>query len=144
MPPLRDDDGGLTLPGTMALLGVAISLLGGVGMVAAGVGLQGEKRYSGVVGMIVSGAMAFVYAGLVAYIWLSAIAWPASILPLLLALLCAVLFLLAAHSASLLRRHPPPADYNVVTDEWIQAYRARRREQREEMTPSADQWDQMD
>jgi hypothetical protein len=111
-------------------LNMITSFVGGMALLAAGVGLTGEKRLSGRLAMVIAGLMTLLYVG-------SAIAfavldgrWGAMILAGVLGVVCGGLFLAAAHCAAILKRHPPPADQNVVTDEFLERYRREREERR--------------
>lgn len=93
------------------------SFVGGLGAAATGLAMQHERRTSGRNGMIVSGIMTVVflaYAGFSIF-WQPALA-RGLIAGAMLALWLAM-FLLAGHSAELLKRFPPPA----TDSQWTQS-----------------------
>jgi Trk-type K+ transport system membrane component len=115
---------------TITMLNIVLAVAGGLGMVAFGVGLQGEKRNSGTGAMVTSGVLCVVALGsIVGYIALGP-SFFGAVVVLHYAIACGVLFLLAGHSASLLKSYPPPADQNVVDDAWLEDYERDRRSRR--------------
>ncbi len=109
---------------------VLAAVSGGLAMVAFGIGLQGEKRSSGLGAMISSGMLALVamLCGISYLVWGPAIG--RAIIAGLEFATATVLFLLAGHSADELRRHPPPENQSVVDDEWLEEYARNRRARR--------------
>lgn len=115
------------LPAAMLTIGVATTLIGGFGLVAVGVGLQGERPSSGPVAVVLTALMAIVYWGTCAVLIVKTGSWSYALTPAVFALASTVLFAVAVHCAAVLRRFPPPPDQNVVTDEFLEEYRKRRR-----------------
>jgi len=118
------------LPAAVLTLDVAVTLVGGLGLLAAGIGLYGEKRGSGTVAAVTAGAMSAVY-------WASCLAfalrtgsWASSLTAAAFGVVSTLLFLLSLHSAAILRKFPPSPDQNVVTDEFLERYQRERRERR--------------
>lgn len=119
------DDANLAL--ALTTMNVLVAVAGGLGLIAFGVGLQGQRRGSGTGAMITAGLLGLTGAvSAVLYVALAS-AWIRGGVVLLYALINVVLFLLAGHSAALLRAHPPPDDLNVVDDAWLEAHRRSRR-----------------
>lgn len=106
----------------------ATSLVGGIGLMTVGTGLQAERRTSGRDAMIVTGCMVGIYSCVCALLLFSIGSWVAAIPVGILAVISAVLFMLAGHSASILRKYPPPPDQNVVTEEFRRKFNEERRE----------------
>ena len=109
-------------------LGVIIlltTMIGGVGLLAAGIGLQGEHPNSGKLAMIVSGAMTVVLFGLGVFLYIETVSWLHVVVPFGAGAVCAVLFLLAGHSAAILKAHPPPADRNVAPADFVDPLHSR-------------------
>jgi hypothetical protein len=103
-----------------------LTLLGGLALLAGGIGLQGERRGSGAFSAVVAGLVALGYAGAGLFLLRTGAAPALGVVALLFALIATVLFLLAAHSHQVMRRHPPPADLNVVDDEFLAEHSRRR------------------
>ena len=116
------------LPATLYKMSVAVALVGSMGMIAAGWALQGEVRRAGETGLAVTGLMGLTFATFGVVLLIMTRAWLMGIIELLLAGGGAVLFALAAHSASVLRRYPQPKDRNTLAQEAIQAADLRRQE----------------
>jgi len=116
----------LTVTTIVVLSGVA----GGLGLVALGIGLQGERRGAGASAMMVAGALAAIGWIVVAAYVIVGPAWGGALVTAVWSAINTVLFLLAGHSAAILKRHPPPADQNVVDDAWLEQYERERRESR--------------
>lgn len=101
------------------------TFLGGLALVAFGIGIQGEKYGSAFWGAISAGALVLLWL-VCASIWgLAAGAWLRAGLALLLAGLNAMLMLLAAYSARTLRLFPPPPDESVVSGEFVRQFEHR-------------------
>lgn len=116
----------LTVTMVMILSGVA----GGLAMVTLGIGLQGEQRWSGLGAMFVVGSLAVIGSiGAVLYI-IHGPAWGRAVLAGGWSAVNTILFLLAGHSAWILKRNPPPKDQNVVDDAWLERYERERHEAR--------------
>ncbi len=109
---------------------VLAAVVGGLAMMALGVGLLGDRRRSATGAMIASGLLAVInLAGAVLYVVFGP-AWLRMVVVAFLGACNTVLFLLAGHSAAVLREHPPPADQGVVDGAWLEAFerdRAARR-----------------
>lgn len=103
-------------------LGVIIlltTMIGGIGLLTAGIGLQGEHPKSGRLAMIVTGAMTVVLFGLGVVLYIETGSWLRVVVPFGAGAVCAVLFLLAGHSAAILKAYPPPADRNVAPADFV-------------------------
>lgn len=114
------------LPTAILTLSLVVTFLGGIAWMAVGVGLQGERPGSGVAAMIVSGILTALYV--VATVWLIAAAqlFLPAVFPIGMALVSFAVFMLAAHSATVLRRFPPPPDQSAATPEFLDEYRQKR------------------
>ena len=115
------------LAAALLTIGAAATLVGGVGLVGAGIGLQGERPSSGIVAALVTGFLSLLFWSICGLYFFKTESWGGRIASLLFAGLSTSLFGLAARSAILMRRFPPPPDQNVVTDEFLEQYRTRRR-----------------
>ena len=85
------------------------SFAAGLGCLAAGIGLQHERRRAGQLAMLVSGLAGTYFAAFLVF----GILHPAIgrlLVAAVMVLIWLVLFLLAGHSAELLKRYPPPRD----------------------------------
>ncbi len=123
------------LPSALMTIVLLNTFIGGLAMMAAGVGLQGERRSSGRVALIVTGLMDFCYfAIMIAYIVALGRILPALIV-FLLSLVIAVMFALAKNSASILRKFPPPPDLNAATPELLEEFRQKRFERLKHYEP---------
>lgn len=104
------------------------SFIAGLALVATGVGLQGERPTAGRWALVAASALALLWWGCVAALWLdSAPIWQLGTAALV-ALLCTALFLLAGNCARILKLHPPPRDQNAVNDAFLREYSSRRHE----------------
>lgn len=121
----------------LAALGVGLltTFVGGVALVAMGVGLTGERRYSGAAASAVALIMTVMYAALSGVLLLAVGSMVTSIVAAVFAIVCGVLFLLAAHSASVLRRFPPPADQAKATEAFLEEQRRQRAERLKNFEP---------
>lgn len=115
------------LPATLALASVLVTLLGGLGVFAAGVGLYGEKPSAGPLGWIATLGASLAYWALAALQFFGADSIRGALFPAALALLMSFLFFLAVEAAAVMRRHPPPPDQNRVTDDWLERQKQKRR-----------------
>ncbi len=115
------------LPAAVLTIGVVTTLVGGIGLVAVGVGLHGERRGSGRTAVALTAVMAAIYWGAGILLIIKTASWSYSLAPALFALATTGLFTLAVHSAAVLSRFPPPPDQNVVTDEFLKDHLERRR-----------------
>lgn len=111
-------------------LGLLTTFLGGIALATVGLGLTGQTRRSGTLAMIVSLAMTCVYAGIAGTLVFTANLTPSALVSGAFALMCLMLFLLAGHSASLLRRFPPPPDQNKATKAFLEEHDRQRAERR--------------
>lgn len=116
------------LPAAILTIDVAATLIGGIGLLAAGIGLCGERPGSGTFAAIVNSVLSLVYWLSCAVLAVKAGSWPGSLTAAAFALVTTALLLLSLHSAAVLRRFPPPADQNVVTEEFIERHSRRHRE----------------
>ena len=93
------------------------SFAGGLGAAATGLAMQHERRTSGRNAMIVSGVMTAIFLAYSVFV----IFWQPALMRGLgagaMAALWLAMFLLAGHSAELLRRFPPP----VTDSQWTQS-----------------------
>ena len=123
------------LPAAMITILILVSFVGGLALIAAGVGLQGERRRSGIVAMTVSGLMVpcYVVVAIILLVALNRIFTAIGIL--VLALPAGVLFMLAGYSASILRKFPPPPDLNAATPELLEEFRRKRLERLKHYDP---------
>ncbi len=119
------NDANVTL--TVTTINVLAAVAGGLAMVAFGIGLQGERRRSGVGAMIATGALSAIGTTSVIVYVAFAGAWIRAMFALLYTAANVVLFLLAGHSAAILKRHPPPENLNVVDDAWLEEHERTRR-----------------
>ena len=123
------------LPSALMTVALLTTFVGGGGLLAVGVGLQGERPSSGRAAMLASGAMAACYF-IIAVSYVVALGRIFSALIVFaLGLLAAVLFMLAGHSASILRQFPPPADLNAATPELLEEFRQKRLERLKHYEP---------
>ncbi len=117
-----------TLPWTVAMLSTVLSFAGGLGRVAGGLGLQGERPSSGRWALGISGLLAAVWwLRLAVDLWWWA-GWGRLLVNACLAVAAVLLFLLAGNCARLLRLHPPPDNLGGVSDEYLEEYSRRRHE----------------
>ena len=115
------------LSNALLTIGVAATLLGGVGLVGTGIGLNGERPSSGIAAASLTGLLCVVFWSIFGLYCLKTDSWSGRITSLFFAGLMSSLFALAIQAAMLLRRFPPPPDQNVVTEEFLEQYRTRRR-----------------
>lgn len=115
------------LPAAVLMIGVVTTLIGGIGLVGVGIGLTGERPGSGRAGLLLTAVMGIIYSAATVLLALYGDSWLQCLPAAAFTAGTLVLFLLAAHSASVLSRFPPPPNQNVVTDEQLQADRERRR-----------------
>ena len=111
----------------MATLQIVASLVGGLGLIAAGIGMQSERPRSGAVGMWSSGLLMLGCGVAIAARVIHGSPIPGLIVPVVMGVVTTAMFLLAGHSRQILRRFPPPADQYVVDDEFLEEYRLKRR-----------------
>ncbi len=107
---------------TIALVCIVTTSIAGLGLIATGLGLQGERRGSGLWALAVTGILALVWWGsMVGFVWVSAVYWKI-IVAAFFAGISTVLFLLAGNSSRILKLYPPPDDLSVVSDEFLEEY----------------------
>jgi hypothetical protein len=111
----------------LAMVNIVTTFLGGFGLLASGLGLQGEHPRSGLAGMAASGVLTIGWIGTAVAYGAWAQLWGAAAIAGAVGVGALGLFLLAGNSARILREHPPDANRNVVTDEFIEAQRQKRR-----------------
>ncbi len=116
------------LPSALSAAGLLTSLLGGLGLLAAGIGLYGERPSSGPLAVAVSACMAILYwAGFV--LWVVKVqTWGRACVFAIFAVVMTVLFPLALHSAKVLRRFPPSPQESIVTEETLRKLTRRTRD----------------
>ena len=119
------------LIGAALTIGTLTSGIGGVALLAVGIGLQGEHPQSGRVGVAVTTTMTLIYVMVAAtLLWRTQLS-VASITAVVFVVCSVILLSLAAHSARVLKLHPPPADRSAVTEEQLEEMRDRRRRRHE-------------
>lgn len=112
------------LPAAALTVGIFTTLVGGIGLGAVGMGLQGERPTSGRAAVVVTTVLAGLYWGLFFLLLLApAGSWLFALVAAVLAVGSTILISLAAHSADLLRRFPPPTDQNVVREDDLEGTR---------------------
>jgi len=116
---------GERLPATVMSIGLAVAVIGSLGMIASGMALSGELRRSGMLAMAVSGAVTLPWV-VTSLILLMCPGHRLAAIPFaLLAVGGTVLLLLAAHSSALLQDYPP-MDRDQATQEALKAYQRRK------------------
>jgi hypothetical protein len=113
-------------------LDAVVTVVGGLALVAAGIGLYGERPGSAKLAMAVSGGLAVASWTSSAIMLLKGGIWGLALVGAILGAVCAVLFLLGAHSAAVLHKFPPPADRAEATEEFLRQYRREREERRKQ------------
>jgi len=104
------------LPQTLPLLSLLATLLGGLGLLAAGVGLYGERPSAGPLALMVTPLLAVVFGGVAVAQVVTVGAWRGAILPGLFCVVTGLLCVPAVGAAAELRQFPPPPDQNAVRD----------------------------
>lgn len=110
-------------------IGVAASFVGGLALAAVGVGLQGERASSGRIGLVAAALLFAIFSAVAGLLGFADSRWGAAIVPIVLAVVMLVLFLLSLRSSHLLRRFPPPP-HTEATEEVLDEIRKRREERR--------------
>ena len=123
------------LPSALWTILLITSLIGGLAMAAVGVGLQGENRNSGRVALVISAIMGLAYFCVAGVFIVAADRVFPALVAIVLAALAALMFLLAGHSATVLRQYPPPPDLNAATPELLEEYRQKRLERLKHYEP---------
>ncbi len=108
-------------------LGMILTLIGGLGLAATGIGLQGERPRSGGAGMIAAGFFTAAQATTAILLVQRSGSWAPAVVPGLLAVVGAVLFMMAGYSRQLIRRYPPPPDQSKATEEFLREVQRRPR-----------------
>ena len=109
----------------ISLACITTTWVAGLGMIATGLGMQGERPSSGRWAMVVVAILAIVWlAGAIGLWWISAPIWKI-LVSAAFAGAGSMLFMLAGNSARILKLHPPPEDAGVVSDEFLQEYSRR-------------------
>lgn len=116
-------------------VGALTTLVGGLAFIAVGVGLTGEKRRSGTLATFISLVMACVYWALSGVLALAVGSVATATVAAIFGAVCTVLFLLAGHSASVLKSFPPPPDQDAATDEILEEHRRKRAERLKDYDP---------
>lgn len=115
------------LPMTLALATLTTTFVGGLMLIAGGVGLYGERSSAGPLSSICTILLAILYGVLAGTQYFQGATRTSAILPTLLALVMIGLVPLAWRAAGVMRRHPPPPDQNAVNDNWLRENAPRRR-----------------
>ncbi len=110
-------------------MGVTTSFVGGLGLAAIGVGLQGERASSGKLSVIATAILTIMFAIVACLLGIEESRWGAAIVPMVLAVGMFVLFLLSLRSSHILRRFPPPP-HTEATEEVLGEIQKRREERR--------------
>ncbi len=110
-------------------IGVLTSFVGGLALAAIGVGLQGERASSGKFSVIATPIFSGIYAVVAGLLGFGEGRWGAAIIPIVLAIVMFILFLMSLRSLHLLRRFPPPP-HTEATEEVLDEIRKRREERR--------------
>ncbi len=108
--------------------GLLTTFLGGIALATVGMGLTGQTRRSGVIAVVVTLPMTAAYATITGIFAMNDGASLSAIVSGVFAMVSAVLFALAAHSASLLKRFPPPTDQNKATKAFLDEHERQRAE----------------
>jgi hypothetical protein len=126
---------GENLPSALMTIALLTSFVGGLALLAVGLGLQGERPSSGRAAMITSTLMAACYLVVaIAYAFALGRIFSALIV-FALTVLAFLLFMLAGHSSAILRRFPPPAGLNDATPELLEEFRQKRLERLKHYEP---------
>lgn len=107
---------------TVGLACIATTLIAGLGLIATGLGLQGERRTSGRWALVFAAVLAVVWCAGAICLWLISAPYWKVIVAAFFAGAGTILFLMAGNSARILKRHPPPDDQDAVSDEWLRQY----------------------
>lgn len=113
-------------PSAVGTLAAAVTLVCGMGMAGAGVGLYGELRHSGVTACVFSGLLAATWWTCVVVFLVQGGAWGLAAVAGVVALIASALFAVAWQAARVLRKHPPPADQSRVTEEMLRQMTGRK------------------
>jgi len=122
-------------PAMSLLAGLVTTFVGGIALITVGVGLTGEKRRSGTLAMWISLIMALIYWALSGVLSLAVGTIGAGVVAALFAIVSTILFLLAGHSATVLKQFPPPPDQGTATEEILEEFRRKRAERLEKYDP---------
>lgn len=108
--------------------GLLTTFVGGIALAAIGMGLTGHTRRSGVLASIVTAAMTAIYLAITGVLaWDRGLCVPACVSGAF-TLVTAGLFVLSAHSASVLKRFPPPPNQHQATKAFLDEHERQRRQ----------------
>lgn len=122
------------LPASLLAIGILASFVGGLGLSATGMGLQGERPSSGKAALIVCSCLTIIFWGIAFSYVVLAKQWIGGAVAALLGLASTVLLLFAWRCAYEIKRDPPPQD-SVVTEEFLEKYRRERAERLSKYDP---------
>ena len=100
----------------LAAIGIVASVVGGLAIATAGIGLHQDRPSSGRFALAVTALLSITYWTVGLLLLIVCGAWAAGTVAVIMALCSTVMFLLAGQSAGLQRRFPPPA-HNVITSQ---------------------------
>lgn len=120
---------GTTSPAAAVTVGLLTSFVGGAGLLAAGVGLQHERRSSGPFALLVTGTMSLAYWFVFGRLIASEGGWLLITLAGIVAVMATPLVPFAWRSAAILKRYPAPK-HNIVTDEFLEELQREKDERR--------------
>jgi FtsH-binding integral membrane protein len=110
----------------LAALNLFASFAGGLGLLGAGIGLQGDRPRSGKIAMAVTATLALIFAATAAvHLFITHSLAPA-ITAAVFAAAMTLLFLLAGNSARVLRENPAPEDANAVPPDYVDPLTAKK------------------
>lgn len=109
-----------------ATIATLASFAGGLALVAAGVGMQGERDGSARLGMVVSALLMLIWFSAAGVSGFALDSWARAIGCMILGSTCLAIFMLAGNSARLMKISPPPQDQGAVTDEFLESLKKRR------------------
>jgi fluoride ion exporter CrcB/FEX len=116
-------------PLALAAVNMLAALVGGLGLLGAGIGLRAERPSAATAALIAAACLSLIE-------WSSSLVhasreqWVPAIVYAVPAMTNSILFLIAAGCRSTFREFPPPADQNVATKEFLEEYAAQRRQRR--------------
>jgi hypothetical protein len=108
---------------TVATLG---SFVLGLGLVAAGVGLQGERAGSEKLAMVCGGLLGLIWLGAAVVMGIELGSWVRAFGCMIVSGACLVVFMLAGNSARLMKLSPPPQDQGEVSDDFLESLKKGR------------------
>jgi hypothetical protein len=104
-----------------------ICLVGGMLLLAIGLGLRAERPASATLALVATAMLTLVHLALAVF-WLATSRYTLSLVAGLTSGLYLFLFLTATGCRATFRAHPPPANRNVVTDAQLEAMRKTRKQ----------------